>query len=29
MKWAKDFRMDAPWSQRGENTNNPWSDTGE
>jgi hypothetical protein len=29
MKWAKDFRMDAPWSQRGENTNNPWSDAGE
>jgi len=28
MKWAKDFRMDAPWSQRGENTKNPWSDTG-
>ncbi|MCL5098519.1 MAG: hypothetical protein M1608_13515 [Candidatus Omnitrophica bacterium] len=28
MKWAKDFRMDAPWSQRGENTRNPWSDTG-
>ncbi|MGO8747818.1 MAG: hypothetical protein ACLQNE_17735 [Thermoguttaceae bacterium] len=28
MKWAKDFRMDAPWSQRGENTNNPWSDSG-
>jgi hypothetical protein len=24
MKWSKDFRMDAPWSQRGENTNNPW-----
>lgn len=23
MKWAKDFRMDAPWSQFGENTNNP------
>ena len=20
MKWAKDFRMDEPWSQRGENT---------
>ncbi len=29
MKWAKDFRMDAPWSQRGENTSNPWSDAGE
>jgi hypothetical protein len=28
MKWAKDFRMDAPWSQRGENTSNPWSDKG-
>jgi hypothetical protein len=28
MRWAKDFRMDAPWSQRGENTSNPWSDTG-
>jgi alpha-L-fucosidase 2 len=28
LKWAKEFRMDAPWSQRGENTNNPWSDTG-
>ena len=28
MKWAKDFRMDSPWSQRGENTNNPWSDSG-
>ena len=28
MKWAKDFRMDAPWSQLGENTSNPWSDTG-
>ena len=24
VKWSKDFRMDAPWSQRGENTNNPW-----
>jgi len=29
MRWAKDFRMDAPWSQRGENTNNPWSDAGQ
>ena len=29
MKWAKDFRMDAPWSQRGENTDNPWSDSGQ
>ncbi len=28
MKWAKDFRMDAPWSQWGENTHNVWSDTG-
>ena len=28
MKWAKDFRMDAPWSQMGENTINPWSDKG-
>jgi hypothetical protein len=28
MKWAKDFRMDEPWSQCGENTSNPWSDTG-
>jgi len=28
MRWAKDFRMDAPWSQRGENSSNPWSDTG-
>ena len=28
MKWAKDFRMDAPWSQCGENNNNIWSDTG-
>ena len=29
MKWAKDFRMDAPWSQCGENTRNPWSDAGQ
>ena len=29
MKWAKDFRMDAPWSQSGENTNNIWSDSGQ
>jgi hypothetical protein len=29
LKWAKDFRVDAPWSQQGENTKNPWSDTGE
>ncbi len=28
MKWAKDFRMDAPWSQQGANTDNPWSDSG-
>ncbi len=28
MKWAKEFRMDAPWSQRGENSANSWSDTG-
>jgi hypothetical protein len=28
LKWARDFRMDAPWSQQGENTRNPWSDTG-
>ena len=28
MKWAKDFRMDAPWSQWGSNAENPWSDTG-
>jgi len=28
MKWAKDFRMDEPWSQCGENTNNVWSDGG-
>jgi hypothetical protein len=29
MKWAKEFRMDAPWSQRGENTDNLWSDSGQ
>ena len=29
MKWAKDFRMDAPWSQSGENSNNIWSDSGQ
>ncbi|HSA94446.1 MAG TPA: hypothetical protein VLJ16_00240, partial [Acidobacteriota bacterium] len=29
MRWAKDFRMDAPWSQFGENVSNPWSDTGQ
>jgi len=28
MKWAKEFRMDEPWSQRGENSANSWSDTG-
>jgi len=28
LKWAKDFRMDAPFSQQGENTHNPWSDSG-
>ncbi len=28
MKWAKEFRMDAPWSQCGENSHNPWSDQG-
>ncbi len=28
MRWAKDFRMDAPWAQRGENKHNPWSDSG-
>ncbi len=28
MKWSKDFRMDAPWSQQGENTHNVWSDSG-
>lgn len=28
MKWAKDFRMDAPWSQRGENSDNSWYDEG-
>lgn len=28
MDWAKDFRMDAPFSQEGANTNNPWSDGG-
>lgn len=26
MEWAEDFRMDAPFSQSGENTFNPWSD---
>jgi hypothetical protein len=28
MKWAKDFRMDSPWSQRGANTDNSWYDEG-
>ena len=28
MKWAKDYRMDAPFTQRGENTHNLWSDSG-
>ena len=28
LKWAKDFRMDAPFSQQGENKHNPWSDSG-
>jgi hypothetical protein len=28
MKWAKDFRMDAPWTHRGENIKNFWSDNG-
>jgi len=28
MKWAKDFQMDAPWSQRGENTDNSWFGVG-
>ena len=28
MKWAKDYRLDAPWSQRGENTDNWWYDEG-
>ena len=28
MRWAKDYRMDAPWSQRGENTSNSWYDEG-
>jgi hypothetical protein len=29
MKWAIEFRTDAPWSQRGENTHNSWSDSGQ
>ena len=28
MKWAKDFRMDAPFTQRGENSNNNWTEKG-
>ena len=28
MKWSKDFRMDAPFTQRGENTSNLWYDKG-
>ncbi|MEI6654542.1 MAG: hypothetical protein WCP45_07225 [Verrucomicrobiota bacterium] len=28
MKWAKDFRLDSPWSQRGENSDNSWYDEG-
>lgn len=28
MKWSKDIRMDAPWTQRGENTSNLWYDKG-
>ncbi len=28
MRWAKDFRMDAPWSQQGDNSHNVWSDSG-
>jgi len=27
MKWAKEFRLDAPWSQRGENSKNSWYET--
>jgi hypothetical protein len=29
MKWAKDFRMDQPFTQRGENTMNNWYDEGQ
>jgi hypothetical protein len=29
MKWAKDFRMDQPFTQRGENTMNQWYDEGQ
>jgi hypothetical protein len=28
MKWAKDFRMDAPFTQMGDNTSNLWYDKG-
>ena len=28
MKWAKDFRMDAPFTQLGENTDNNWFEKG-
>jgi hypothetical protein len=28
MKWSKDFRLDAPFTQRGENTSNLWYDKG-
>jgi beta-glucosidase len=28
MKWSKDYRLDSPWSQRGENTANWWYDEG-
>jgi len=28
MKWSKDIRMDAPWTQMGENTSNNWYDKG-
>ena len=28
MKWSKDIRMDAPWTQMGENTSNLWYDKG-
>ena len=29
MRWAKDFRMDQPFTQRGENTSNNWYDEGQ
>jgi hypothetical protein len=29
MKWAKDFRMDQPFTQMGENTRNDWYDEGQ